>query len=555
MAKLKTLLITAAAMLCTQSCVFAASANIGVFDTDGRAEVAGSADSGSVYVSAAVFASGCGSEDAEAMTPGALIYANQIMTDENGAFSFPVNMKGRSTGEYEISVYQGGAEIMNRKFPYADAEDNRAAIEGLNAAAAVSADAVMTYIGIPENRTALEFSSDFDENISLSAAVLIKSGAPYDTADKAACALAYKKAMLAAAFAQNRIADFEKSCADMLKESPIKEIWASEWLTREAKDILPSKIYGQGSFETFEKFDGAVLDGFILAVTRYPTGSGDVASVIKAVYPDYNSAYLTANACRSAAYKDYKTFAELETALKAAAGASSGNTGSSGSSGGGGGGGGGSSSGSSKPPFTAVSDAKAEQTGEASGADTAVKKGFSDIEAVPWAAAAIEALAEKGIISGRGDNLFCPEENVTREEFVKLLVMLFRVPADTAFENKFTDADSSAWYYPYLNAAYAAGIINGKTDGSFGVGDFVTRQDAAVMLNNCIGAFSLENGEETEFSDGGGISEYARDAVKKIKAAGIVSGYEDGSFRPLNYITRAEAAKILFETDERIEAI
>lgn len=552
MAKLKTLLITAAVMLWTHSCVFAASAGIGIFDADDRAEVTGNADVGGVYVSAAVFASGCGPEDAEAMTPGALIYANQIMTDENGAFSFPVNMKGRPTGEYEISVYRGGVEIMNRKFPYADAEDNRAAIEGLNAAAAVSADAVLTYISNPQNRTALEFSSDFDDNISLSAAVLIKSRAPYDTADKAACARAYKKAMLAAAFAQNRITDFEKSCADMLNESPIKEIWAAEWLTQEAKNILPSKIYGQGGFETFEEFDSAVPDGFILAVTRYPTGSGDIASVIKTVYPDYNSSYLTANVCRSAAYKDYKTFAELETALKAAAGGSSGNTGSSGSSGGGGGG---SSSGSSKPPFTAVSDAKAEQSGEASEAGTAAKKGFSDIEAVPWAAAAIEALAEKGIVSGRGDNLFCPEENVTREEFVKLLVMLFRISADTASEHSFTDADSSEWYYPYLNAAYAAGIINGKTDGSFGVGDFVTRQDAAVMLNNCIGAFSLEAGEETEFSDSADISEYARDAVKKIKAAGIVSGYEDGSFLPLNPITRAEAAKILFETDERIEAI
>lgn len=550
MAKLRTLLITAAALLLTNSCVLAANANLGAFDTNGRALVTGTADSGNKYVSAAVFAAGCGPEDAEALVPGALIYANQIMTDEKGAFSFPVNMSGCPTGEYEISVYQGGAEIMNRKFPYADKEDSKIAIEGLNSAALKGVDSVKSYI--EANMTALEFSSDYDGSAGLyAAAVLIKNSAPFDTADKAGCAMAYKKAMLAAAFAENKVTDFEAACADSLKESPLKEIWASPWLTSDAKAALPGKIYGLGGFETFAEFDSAVLDGFILAVTRYPTGSGDVASVIRAVYPDYPSANLTAQRCRSVAYKDYKSFSELDAALKAAAGDGSGS-----GSGGGGGGGGGSSSGSSKTPFTAVSDGKAISSGAASGDNiSAPKKGFNDIDDVPWAAAAIEALSEKGVVSGRGDNLFCPQEYVTREEFVKLLVMLFNLPSDEAAEHKFTDADSSAWYYPYLNAAYLGGIVSGKTDGSFGVGEPVTRQDAAVMLNNCISAYSLTYGEETEFTDNGNISEYARNAVKKIKAAGIISGYEDGSFLPLNPITRAEAAKILFETDERIEAI
>ncbi|MBP3360668.1 MAG: S-layer homology domain-containing protein [Clostridia bacterium] len=547
MAKLRTLLIIAAALLWTNGCVFAATADLGAFDADDRAVVTGTADSGNKYVSAAVFASGLGAEDAEAMVPGALIYANQIMPDGNGAFSFPVNMKDCPTGEYEISVYQGGAEIMNRKFPYADNADSKIAIEGLNAAAAIGVDAVKSYIAA--NMTALEFSSDYDGKADLSAAaVLIKNRAPFDTNDKSACSLVYKKAMLAAAFAGNMITDFEAAGADMLKESPIKEIWASAWLTESARSALPGKIYGLGGFETFEEFDAAVKDGFILSVTLYPTGSGDVASVIRAVYPGYPSEYLTAQCCRSVAYRDFKTFADLEAALKAAAGGSS--------VGSGGGGGGGSSAGSSKPPFTAVSDGKALSPGTSSG-DTlpAPKRGFNDIEAVPWAAAAIEALSEKGIVSGRGDNMFCPRENVTREEFVKLLVMLFRLPADDVPEHKFTDADSGAWYYPYLNAAYLAGIISGKTDGSFGVGEPVTRQDAAVMLNNCISAYSLPDSSAAEFTDNENISEYAREAVKKIKAAGIISGYEDGSFLPLNPITRAEAAKILFETDERIEAI
>lgn len=111
------------------------------------------------------------------------------------------------------------------------------------------------------------------------------------------------------------------------------------------------------------------------------------------------------------------------------------------------------------------------------------------------------------------------------------------------------------WCYPYIKTAYGAKIINGISSDEFGVGRNVTRQDAMVILNECIKNYNLTYGEGEKFADDADISDYAKSAVENMRALGIISGYTDGTFCPKNSITRAEAAKILFEADERIDEI
>ena len=129
---------------------------------------------------------------------------------------------------------------------------------------------------------------------------------------------------------------------------------------------------------------------------------------------------------------------------------------------------------------------------------------------------------------------------MTREEFVKILVLAMDLADDSPCEN-FSDVDEQAWYAPYITSAVNKGVINGQGEGIFGVGQIVTRQDMAVMLYRTIVKKDAHE-SSSEFSDIDTVSEYAKEAVKYMNATGILNGYEDGTFRPFNPVTRAETA-------------
>lgn len=167
--------------------------------------------------------------------------------------------------------------------------------------------------------------------------------------------------------------------------------------------------------------------------------------------------------------------------------------------------------------------------------------GFSDVKN-HWAGEYILNVSKKGIIDGYEDNSFCPDNNVTRAELVKMITVMCSAPASN--ESSFDDVSSEAWYYPYISAAKEAGIIQGD-GGSFRPEDKVTRQDACVMLYRAVGD-RLKNGssEEFEYNDNELISEYAAEAVSFLSEKEIISG-DNGSFRPTELLTRAEAAAII----------
>lgn len=172
---------------------------------------------------------------------------------------------------------------------------------------------------------------------------------------------------------------------------------------------------------------------------------------------------------------------------------------------------------------------------------------FTDISQVAWAEEAINALYEDGIVSGRGDHRFYPEDPVTREEFVKMLAEVMDLP-DEGVSLNFLDVERDVWYYTYIAAACQADIVKGVSEEVFGVGQNITRQDMAVILYRAMEKLGLgtEANVENPFDDTDSIAAYARDAVAFMRSNQMMDGMGDNLFAPTQPVTRAQAAKVIF---------
>mgnify|MGYP000957121095 CR=1 FL=1 len=176
-----------------------------------------------------------------------------------------------------------------------------------------------------------------------------------------------------------------------------------------------------------------------------------------------------------------------------------------------------------------------------------IKVEFNDLQTVEWAKESIYNLAGKGILVGTREGYFEPDSQVTREQFVKILVMAFEFN-DNEADIEFKDVEKDSWYAPYLANACYYELVKGKEDGTFGVGEFITREDMAVMALRVAekkGIVLPEVKEEINFVDGSLISDYAKPAVTAMQKAGIINGLENNSFAPKDFATRAQAAKIV----------
>lgn len=176
--------------------------------------------------------------------------------------------------------------------------------------------------------------------------------------------------------------------------------------------------------------------------------------------------------------------------------------------------------------------------------------GFSDIANVQWASNAILTLCNKGIINGYEDNTFKPNSSITREEFVKIVISAFGYETATDAENTFADLSSANWAYPYIMTAVDNGVINGVSDTEFGMGKKITRQEMAVILYRAVTnkGYNISGGAKTDFTDRDNISVWAVDAVENMARGGVISGFTDGSFKPAENSTRAQAAVMVYNT-------
>ncbi len=165
-----------------------------------------------------------------------------------------------------------------------------------------------------------------------------------------------------------------------------------------------------------------------------------------------------------------------------------------------------------------------------------------------WAKDTIREMADKGIITGYSDGTFKPDKEITRAEFVSLLVKAISLEPGPG--KVFSDT-AGHWAKDAISTANYHGLVTGDNDAVFRPDDPITREEIAVIVVRAIKAGPTENGKA--FADSSQIASWAKDAVEKASAVGLVAGYSDGTFRPKANTTRAEAAVILERSMKLVE--
>ena len=184
---------------------------------------------------------------------------------------------------------------------------------------------------------------------------------------------------------------------------------------------------------------------------------------------------------------------------------------------------------------------------------------FQDLDSVPWARDAINALASSGLINGRSSTVFDPNATVTRAEFTKMICSAFGIASTPNASQTFTDVSPSDWYYGWVQAAVSYGIVNGVSDTAFDPNATIKRQDMATIMYRAIQSFnmtsSLPSGTAKTFADYDQIDDYAKASVTALSSASVINGTSDTTFEPYATATRAQAACIIYQYYQAIGAM
>lgn len=176
-------------------------------------------------------------------------------------------------------------------------------------------------------------------------------------------------------------------------------------------------------------------------------------------------------------------------------------------------------------------------------------KDFSDIQD-HWACEAIRFVSERELLHGTGNGAFSPDAGMTRAMFITVLGRLQQSATGEQIptQSSFADVPAAAYYAPYVGWAKAQGIVSGRANGRFAPDDIITRQEMAVLLSRFAEATGRKLPLQTDaahFADQASISPWATQAVAAMQQAGVLQGDAINHFRPQAAATRAEAAVTL----------
>lgn len=170
---------------------------------------------------------------------------------------------------------------------------------------------------------------------------------------------------------------------------------------------------------------------------------------------------------------------------------------------------------------------------------------FSDVSPSDYFYEAVRYLYCMGAISGYNDGTFRPYNLTTRGQLTKIVVLAEGWPIDTSGGPHFSDVPVDFTFYDYIETAYNHAIISGYQDGTFRPDNNVTRAQLCKVIVNAQG-WPIDTGGGPHFSD---VAEshpfysFIETAYNHV----IITGYQDGTFRPDNNATRGQISKIVYE--------
>ncbi len=171
---------------------------------------------------------------------------------------------------------------------------------------------------------------------------------------------------------------------------------------------------------------------------------------------------------------------------------------------------------------------------------------FVDVPADIWYLEDVCAAAEQGLIYGTTSVTFTPQGNMNRAMLAAVLARADKADLSAYGDTPFTDLSTDKWYARAVSWAYENGVVYGVTETQFDPMGIVTREQAAAMMVRYLEGRGVTVSEDSpSFADADQISGYARESVAKAHSLEILVGYEDGTVRPKNQITRAEGTALV----------
>ncbi|MHA7964859.1 S-layer homology domain-containing protein [Paenibacillus sp. CAU 1782] len=177
---------------------------------------------------------------------------------------------------------------------------------------------------------------------------------------------------------------------------------------------------------------------------------------------------------------------------------------------------------------------------------------FSDLDG-HWAKETVERAVGMGFVNGYGNGTFRPDIQITRAEFVAMAARAFELKAEGGISLQFSDVDEiPAWAKPYASEAGQAGIVTGYNDGSFRPDRPISRAEMAVMIMRLHGG-KLDKDAKPAFADADLLESWAKPSIAAAAQLGVIQGKQGNRFDGDKSATRAEAAAMLLRLLDAME--
>ncbi len=169
---------------------------------------------------------------------------------------------------------------------------------------------------------------------------------------------------------------------------------------------------------------------------------------------------------------------------------------------------------------------------------------FADFPKGSWSEAALTAAIDNGLLTGKGNGLIAPKDYLTRAEAATIINRAFgaKVEADIS---AYTDINPGDWYYSEFRKAVNMGTITGVSANRLDPQGYITREQILTVLARALVLDDQSASYLAKFQDGGAVSSWAKGASAAMAAKGYINGNDKGMLNPQGLITREEFAQIM----------